>query len=258
MTAPVRSLADLEHDALERLRLRFRRHVLERAGHWLWCSRGRPTEYGTFRCPRRVTGANRAAWLLFRGPLAKGESVLVACGQPQCVRPEHLRVVQHREIHLHASSPVARVGDASATVTCAAEVQAVLRAWNAGQPLSAVRALAPRASKKLVEAIVTGHAWRHMEPRPVRRRVVGVQGPLAAALAQEPRPRAFAGPKDQVLLVHLDPSRPGDDGRAYFWRVTRLDQGMTPMGHREAHNFRSALACAVEAGADLAREVPIG
>lgn len=63
-------------------------------GCWLWTAAD-TGRYGYFRLDgkvgqRRSIGANRAAWLLYRGPIPEGMMVCHTCDTPICVNPDHL------------------------------------------------------------------------------------------------------------------------------------------------------------------------
>lgn len=45
----------------------------------------------------RQTTSNRAAWLLFRGPVPNGMEVCHTCDNPPCVRIDHLFLATHAE-----------------------------------------------------------------------------------------------------------------------------------------------------------------
>lgn len=79
---------------------------------------------------------------------------------------------------------------------------------------------------------------------------------LLATLAANVRPRAFRAPWG-TAVVHLDPCRPGPDGRPFLWRATWLDQDGEPSGHADATDYVSALQRAAEEGARLDEELAI-
>jgi hypothetical protein len=66
-------------------------HIPEpNSGCWLYTGYTTQKGYGTFWLAGYPHRAHRAAWLLFRGPLAKDAQVLHRCDNPTCVNPEHL------------------------------------------------------------------------------------------------------------------------------------------------------------------------
>lgn len=77
---------------------------------------------------------------------------------------------------------------------------------------------------------------------------------LLASLSADPRPRAFSAPWG-TAVVHLDPCRPGPDGRPHRWRATWLDMDGEPSGHGDADDYSSALRRAADEGARLDREI---
>ena len=60
------------------------------SGCWLWDGFVDAKGYGTFCNDAKKTGAHRASWQIFRGPIPTGLSILHACDMPQCVNPDHL------------------------------------------------------------------------------------------------------------------------------------------------------------------------
>lgn len=59
-------------------------------GCWLWAGSMKRRDYGGFSLDRKVIGAHKAAWILFRGPIPDGKHVLHRCDVPSCVNPAHL------------------------------------------------------------------------------------------------------------------------------------------------------------------------
>lgn len=59
---------------------------------WLWRGSRVKSGYGQFWLDGRPVAAHRAAWILFIGPLSRGEVVRHRCDVRPCVRPSHLEV----------------------------------------------------------------------------------------------------------------------------------------------------------------------
>lgn len=63
-------------------------------GCYLWTARCSSYGYGTFRdgriATRKMWQAHRVAWILYRGEIPTGLSVLHKCDTRQCVNPAHL------------------------------------------------------------------------------------------------------------------------------------------------------------------------
>lgn len=84
------------------LRRRFDAKVMPEpnSGCWLWLGGGVPRGYGRINVGGRDGGhvyAHRVAYVLGGGALQPGLDVHHLCNVPQCVNPDHLRQVTHRE-----------------------------------------------------------------------------------------------------------------------------------------------------------------
>ena len=53
--------------------------------------------YGTFHLNGKLHKAYRVSYELFRGKLEKGQVVDHLCRVPNCVNPDHLEAVSHKE-----------------------------------------------------------------------------------------------------------------------------------------------------------------
>lgn len=60
------------------------------SGCWIWIGATYLNGYGQFFINKIVTGAHRAAWMLFKGEIPKGMRVCHTCDVPCCVNPAHL------------------------------------------------------------------------------------------------------------------------------------------------------------------------
>lgn len=60
------------------------------SGCWLWTTGTHPFGYGLFWMDDNTIGAHRAAWMIFKGEIPNGMSVLHRCDVPECVNPDHL------------------------------------------------------------------------------------------------------------------------------------------------------------------------
>ena len=57
---------------------------------WIWTTCTSIARYGKFKLNGVWMGSHRAAYILFIGPIPKGQNVLHTCDMPPCVNPEHL------------------------------------------------------------------------------------------------------------------------------------------------------------------------
>lgn len=71
---------------------------------WVWTAHRRHHGYGAFFLNGKAQSAHRVAWELTYGPIPSGRSVLHACDNPPCVRPEHLSLGTHTDNMRDASS----------------------------------------------------------------------------------------------------------------------------------------------------------
>jgi hypothetical protein len=70
---------------------RFWSKVNKTDGCWLWTGAKKEWGYGVIGSTgKRIIRANRASWIINRGPIPKGLWVLHRCDNPPCVNPDHL------------------------------------------------------------------------------------------------------------------------------------------------------------------------
>lgn len=69
---------------------RFMRYVRKSDDCWLWSGKIATNGYGHFWTGERDTGAHRASYALWVGPIPTGHFVLHRCDVRACVRPDHL------------------------------------------------------------------------------------------------------------------------------------------------------------------------
>ena len=64
---------------------------------WFWIAPLNSGGYGTFYWKGKRVGAHRAAYELFRGPIPDDREIDHLCRNRDCVNPDHLDLVTHRE-----------------------------------------------------------------------------------------------------------------------------------------------------------------
>lgn len=68
-------------------------------GCWIWRAAISWNGYGFFKIARKMVGAHRASWTMFRGKIPDGMMILHKCDNPPCVNPGHLFVGTQRDNH---------------------------------------------------------------------------------------------------------------------------------------------------------------
>ena len=73
-------------------------YIVQEDGCWTWVGTTNGV-YGTYRIPGtgRSVYAHRMYWEAIHGPVPDGLECDHLCNNPMCVRPDHIRVVTHRE-----------------------------------------------------------------------------------------------------------------------------------------------------------------
>jgi hypothetical protein len=69
------------------------RRLLAYAECWWWEGYRDSQGYGQFKLEGRAVWAHRVAYRIFVGELGEGMEVDHTCGNPSCVNPDHLRLV---------------------------------------------------------------------------------------------------------------------------------------------------------------------
>lgn len=64
---------------------------------WLWSGAARPSGHGVFWLNGMLDSAYRFSYMLHKGPIPKGASVLHTCDNGRCVNPEHLYIGSQKE-----------------------------------------------------------------------------------------------------------------------------------------------------------------
>lgn len=96
---PIRPSGLIEGHAL--LEERFWRKVARGVGCWLWLGQmtGSGGKTPEFAWRRRFLRARRVAWELEYGPVPEGYVVVPTCRNRRCVRPDHLAIIEKRDVH---------------------------------------------------------------------------------------------------------------------------------------------------------------
>lgn len=150
-------------------RLRFDRKWLPEpnSGCWLWmggCDQG---GYGLFFYDGRQIGAHRAAWLLYRGQIAKKEIIRQRCRVLCCVNPDHLEVARRltgveRSEMLSGRPHEKSQGEDHYNAELTARIVEMIRADAAKKIHHGVIAEKFGTSIHNVRAIVSRKTWKHL------------------------------------------------------------------------------------------------
>ena len=83
----------LSMEQKEKIIIRFNKFVdkiSSKEGCWLWLGYKNEDGYGIFRYGKRMIGAHRVSWVLFKKNIEKGNQINHICDVRNCVNPEHL------------------------------------------------------------------------------------------------------------------------------------------------------------------------
>jgi len=66
-------------------------------GCWVWTGGKNEHGYGKFNVNCGTDKAHRISWIIYVGPIPRGQHVLHRCDNPPCVRPDHLFIGTARD-----------------------------------------------------------------------------------------------------------------------------------------------------------------
>lgn len=75
---------------------------------WIWTATDNGHGYGSLRVRSKRIYAHVLSFLIHKGPIPEGKEIDHKCRTRNCVRPEHLRAITHRENVLAGDSPSAK------------------------------------------------------------------------------------------------------------------------------------------------------
>ena len=138
------------------------------SGCWLWTAATLFHGYGAIRIDGQTKRAHRVSYELFNGPIPEGMHILHKCDTPCCVRPDHLKVGDHKE-NMH--DMIAKGRDKHEGLLGARNGSAKLTessAMYAYQSKKSVNELADElgVSDVAIRKVKRRHTWRHIHSAP--------------------------------------------------------------------------------------------
>lgn len=67
------------------------------SGCHLWVGCLKSSGYGDFKLKGKTVRAHRASYIIYKGEIPVGMSILHSCDNPRCVNPDHLSMGSHKE-----------------------------------------------------------------------------------------------------------------------------------------------------------------
>lgn len=149
------------HSLRERFCARFK---VDENGCWLWTGHVATTGYASITVDHRPVGAHRVSWEMHRGPIPEGLSVLHRCDVRHCVNPGHLFLGTPKDNMLDMARKGRSVrGEAQHDAKLSArKIKAIRSAASRGVGQLAL-ALKYGVTRRQINKIVNGKAWRHVE-----------------------------------------------------------------------------------------------
>lgn len=74
----------------KRVKTKIRTYSLDTGSCWEWQKSKNPCGYGQLKYRGILERAHRISWIVFKGSIPEGMSVLHTCDNPGCVNPNHL------------------------------------------------------------------------------------------------------------------------------------------------------------------------
>lgn len=132
------------------------------SGCWIWTAGTRRGGYGQFSFSGELISAHRAAYLMFRGPIAEGQLVCHRCDVRSCINPDHLFLGSYQDNNRDAirKGRGNRTYGERASKAKLKEAQVIeIRASNLSQQKLGKRY---GVSASTISQIKCGRSWRHL------------------------------------------------------------------------------------------------
>lgn len=154
-----------ENQPIAQLEAHFWGRFKEGAGCWEWLGNRNYAGYGVVNVKFTKQMAHRVSYMLSRGAIPKGISVLHRCDNPGCVRPDHLFLGTQADNNADMlAKGRARGGSLAGIINPKAklterQVRAIRRSSAMGIDLARKYGVTPAN----ISDVRNGHTWRHVK-----------------------------------------------------------------------------------------------
>lgn len=138
---------------------RFYSKVRKSEGCWSWLAGKDKDGYGKFWYLNDTIRANRASWILHKGPIPEGMHILHSCDNPECTNPEHLFLGTSRDNVLDMVAKNRNVGNTKLEESDVICIRA-LYFWFKHRVVYIAEEF--KVSPSTIQFIIQGKTWKHI------------------------------------------------------------------------------------------------